>query len=440
MQNFAHFIATRYPRAVDCIEVRGGKALNGVLHVSGAKNAALPMLCATLLASGEHRLGRVPALRDVHSTLRLLRHLGCEASLSEDGQATLKVSDNLEREAPYALVRQMRASVLVLGPLVARLGTARVSLPGGCAIGSRPIDQHLKGLEAMGAQVALHKGYVECEVPGGRLRGADIHFDMVTVTGTENLLCAAALADGTTRLHNAAREPEVIALAEMLNSMGARIRGAGSSTLEIEGVEALQPAKSTVPYDRIEAGTYMAAAALTRGDVCIHGVVSAHLATVIQLMREAGVEIDELGEDTVRVRRSGPLKPVAVETAPFPGFPTDMQAQWLVMMSQAEGQTMVRERIFENRFMHVPELARMGAQLRVSGDTVHVTAPAQLEGAPVMATDLRASASLVLAGLVAEGLTTVRRTYHLDRGYEDLVGKLSALGANIKRRRDSQAP
>ena len=439
LETLCHDAHRASSRGVECIEVEGGASLRGTVHLSGSKNASLPMLCAALLAEGTHVFQRVPRLRDIASTLKLLRHLGCRSEVNAGAQGdviNLTVGDTLGDEAPYELVCEMRASVLVLGPLLTRLGRAKVSLPGGCAIGTRPIDQHLKGLEALGARVELHHGYVECVAPGGRLRGGDVHFDMVTVTGTENLLAAAALAQGRTRLFNAAREPEVVALATMLKAMGARITGEGTSEITIEGVDTLKPAVYEVPPDRIEAGTYMVAAALTGGDLTLENVPLAQLEALTTVLREAGAEVEALGDTRCRVSRSGPLRPVSLTTAPYPAFATDMQAQWMVLMTQAEGESTISERIFENRFMHVPELARLGAQLSVEGDTATVSGPTPLEGAVVTATDLRASACLVLAGLVAGGVTRIRRVYHLDRGYDDLVGKLNGVGARLKRVRE----
>ncbi len=439
LETLYHDVHRATSSCVECIEVEGGASLRGTVQLSGSKNASLPMLCAALLAQGDHVFRSVPRLRDIASTLKLLRHLGCRSEVVQSTQSdviNLSVGDVLGAEAPYELVCEMRASVLVLGPLLARLGRAKVSLPGGCAIGTRPIDQHLKGLEALGARVQLHHGYVDCEAPGGRLRGGDVCFDMVTVTGTENLLAAATLAEGRTRLLNAAREPEVVALATMLKAMGARISGEGTSEIVIEGVEALQAASYEVPPDRIEAGTYMVAAALTGGDLTLEDAPLAQLEALTSALRKAGAAVEALGPSRCRVTRSGPLRPVSLTTAPYPEFATDMQAQWMVLMTQARGESTISERIFENRFMHVPELGRLGAQLSVDGDTATVTGPTPLEGAVVTATDLRASACLVLAGLVAHGVTRIRRVYHLDRGYDDLVGKLNGVGARLRRVRE----
>jgi UDP-N-acetylglucosamine 1-carboxyvinyltransferase len=347
-------------------------------------------------------------------------------------RVTVRGRPAITTDAPYELVRQMRASVLVLGPLVARYGKARVSLPGGCAIGDRPIDQHLKGLEAMGARIELDHGYVDVNVPAGRLRGADIELAFATVTGTENLMCAAALARGRTRLGNAAREPEVEELARVLNKMGARVEGAGTSTIVIEGQEALQPIDHAIIADRIEAGTLMVAAAATGGDVLVEGVALEHIEAVVRKLRQAGVVVEREGSG-VRVHGKPPFVPVDISTAGYPGFPTDMQAQLMVLMCLADGTSVIQETIFENRFMHVMELARMGASIEIDGRSATVHGPTKLQGASVMATDLRASASLVIAGLIAEGTTRVLRVYHLDRGYEHLERKLSMLGADVTR-------
>jgi UDP-N-acetylglucosamine 1-carboxyvinyltransferase len=432
---------------MDAIRIRGGKVLKGDVSVSGAKNAALPILCATLLADGPTLLKNVPALRDIDTTAALLRFLGCDVTVHSDEHEVRVAGTKLTRvEAPYELVKQMRASVLVLGPLVARHGRAKVSLPGGCAIGARPIDQHLKGLEAMGARIRLERGYVIAEGPssvggtgGGRLRGADFVFDMPTVTGTENLMMAAALAQGRTTFWNCAREPEVEELGRILNKMGARIDGAGTDVIHIDGVEQLSPFEHTIIPDRIEAGTYLIAAAAVEGsDVKVHGAVLEDLEALILKMRQAGVSVDREGE-ALRVRRDGPIRPVNVTTAPHPGFPTDMQAQFLVLMTRARGEAVMTETIFENRFMHVPELLRMGARIEIRGRSAIVQGAEMLEGASVMATDLRASASLVIAGLFAEGETEVRRVYHLDRGYEHMENKLAALGADCERVKNAES-
>jgi UDP-N-acetylglucosamine 1-carboxyvinyltransferase len=416
---------------VDNIRVQGGAPLRGRVRISGAKNAALPILCAALLTDGEHVFRNVPELRDIETTAALLRHLGQDVAL-EPGLVRVSAHPAPEPDAPYELVKQMRASVLVLGPLVARYGRARVSLPGGCAIGARPIDQHLKGLGAMGARVTLEHGYVQVDVPGGRLRGAEVVFDMPTVTGTENLMCAAVLARGRTTLVNAAREPEVEELARVLNKMGAAVDGAGTDVIVIEGKEALHPVDHAIIPDRIEAGTYMVAAAITGGNVLLEGVELEHLGAVTSKLRSAGVQVEREGS-AVRVSGKPPFKPTDLTTAPHPGFPTDMQAQLMVLLCLASGRSVITETIFENRFMHVGELNRMGADIRINGRSATVTGVPALQGAQVMATDLRASASLVLAGLIAQGTTDILRVYHIDRGYEHIEQKLAGLGAAIHR-------
>jgi UDP-N-acetylglucosamine 1-carboxyvinyltransferase len=414
---------------MDKIIISGGRRLRGEVAISGAKNAALPMLAAALLSDGWNTFSNVPALRDIASILELLAHLG--ALVERDGDVVRIEASGLNNvEAPYDLVRKMRASVLVLGPMLARLKRARVSLPGGCAIGARPIDLHLRGLERLGADVHVTHGYVEALAE--RLKGAHIAFDTVTVTGTENLMMAAVLAQGVTVLRNAAREPEIVALAEMLNRMGARIEGAGTAVVTIEGVDQLQPTQVRVIPDRIETGTYMAAAALTAGDVHLSGTCSEHLGAVIDKMRQCGVDV-ETDNGTIRVQGPEKMRSVNVKTMPHPGFPTDMQAQFMVMMSVAEGTSVISETIFENRFLHAVELQRMGADITIDGNVALVKGVPYLSGAPVMASDLRASASLVLAGLVADGETVVNRVYHLDRGYAHLVEKMNHLGAEIRR-------
>ena len=416
---------------MDTIEIVGGNRLTGSVRISGAKNAALPIMTAALLADGEHVFRNVPNLRDVHTMTRLLGRLGVDASY-QDGRVHVSASGSIEPTAPYDLVKEMRASVLVLGPLVARCGHAIVSMPGGCAIGARPIDQHLKGLEAMGADVELHHGYVEVKVPGGRLKGSDVALDFPTHTGTENLMCAAVLAKGRTTLTNCAREPEVEELARVLNKMGARIEGAGTSVISIEGVDSLNPVDHAIIPDRIEAGTFMVASAATAGDLLLEGIGFEPLEAVISKLRETGSVVEREG-DGIRVVGSEVIRPTDIITQPHPGFPTDMQAQLMMLMCLANGTSRITETVFENRFMHVSELNRMGAEIHVNGRTATVHGVRKLEGAEVMATDLRASASLVLAGLVAEGTTHVRRVYHLDRGYEHIEEKLAPLGANIKR-------
>ncbi|HET9595621.1 MAG TPA: UDP-N-acetylglucosamine 1-carboxyvinyltransferase [Anaeromyxobacteraceae bacterium] len=420
---------------MDKIILEGGAPLRGEVRVSGAKNAALPALAATLLAEGDHVVRNVPDLADVRTMARLLGHMGCSVERGAGGDrhaVGLRVPRAVEPEAPYDLVRTMRASVVVLGPLVARWGRARVSLPGGCAIGARPIDQHLKALGAMGAEIAIEHGYVDAQVPAGRLRGTEFVFDLQTVTGTENAIMAAALAEGRTVLRNCAREPEVADLAAALNAMGARIEGAGRSEIVIEGVERLRPMDHTVIADRIEAGTLLVAAALTRGEVTVQGCEPAHLAALLEKLREAGARVDPV-PGGLRAAAHGPARPVQIRTAPHPGFPTDMQAQMMVLLAVGEGSSLVTETIFENRFMHVLELRRLGADITVDGKAAVVKGVTELSGAPVMASDLRASAALILAGLVARGSTEVQRVYHLDRGYERLEEKLAPLGARVRR-------
>jgi UDP-N-acetylglucosamine 1-carboxyvinyltransferase len=415
---------------VDAIRVRGGKPLQGRIKVGGAKNAALPILCATLLSDGASRLRNVPGLRDIDTTAALLRFLGRDVQVDIPEVRLSEASGPVRPEAPYELVRQMRASVLVLGPLVARYGRAKVSLPGGCAIGARPVDQHLKGLEALGARIHVEHGYVVAEA--SRLRGAEVVFDLQTVTGTENLMMAAALAKGRTTLVNAAREPEVEELGRVLNKMGARVEGAGTSTVRIEGRDTLDPFDHAIIADRIEAGTFLAAVGATGGTVTLEDVPTEDLEPVIVKLRSAGVEIEREGAATV-VSRHGPLRAVDATTAPHPGFPTDMQAQLMALTTIAGGTSVLTETIFENRFMHVPELIRMGADIEIRNHSAIVRGVPALEGASVMATDLRASASLVIAGLVADGETIVRRVYHLDRGYERIEKKLAGVGADIER-------
>lgn len=418
---------------MDKIVVEGGKRLTGTVAISGAKNAALPILVSALLTDGVCTFTNVPDLQDIRSILLLLESLG--ARVVADGH-TIKIdaATLAASEAPYDLVRKMRASILVLCPLVARLGHARVSLPGGCAIGARPINLHLKGLERLGAAIDIRHGYVEARAQ--RLKGADIYFDTVTVTGTENIMMAAALADGVTVLRNAAREPEVVALAEVLMGMGADIQGAGTSVVTINGVKELRPTTFEIIPDRIEAGTFMAAAALTGGDVTLTHCQPDHLSAVSDKLQQAGVVIRSQ-ERSLRVTADKAIASVDVRTQTYPGFPTDMQAQFMVLMSRAEGQSIIKETIFENRFIHVSELRRLGADITISGDTAVVRGVKALFGAPVMASDLRASASLVLAGLVAEGLTEINRVYHIDRGYEQIEEKMRQIGAAIWREKAS---
>ncbi len=420
---------------MDKIVVEGGVPLRGSVNVSGAKNAALPVIAAALLAEGDHVVRNVPDLADVRTLGRLLGHMGCVIDRSATARAmSIRVPAAVTPEATYELVKTMRASVLVLGPLVARWGKARVSLPGGCAIGARPIDQHLKGLAALGAEIRLEHGYVEAVAPRGHLHGAVFTFDGQTVTGTENVMMAAALAEGRTVLRNCAREPEVVDLAAALVRMGARIEGAGTDELRIEGVASLRPLDHTVIPDRIEAGTFLVAGALPGGDVTVAGCAAAHLEAVIEKLRIVGAEVVETGGG-VRVVGDGRPRPVDVRTAPHPGFPTDMQAQLMVLLCLAEGSSKITETVFENRFMHVQELQRLGADIAVDGKTAIVKGVPSLSGAPVMASDLRASAALVLAGLAAQGTTEIHRVYHLDRGYEHIEQKLAPLGARIRRER-----
>jgi UDP-N-acetylglucosamine 1-carboxyvinyltransferase len=413
---------------MDKIVIDGGQPLKGEVAISGAKNAALPILAATLLAPGVHRLGNVPHLADIRTMRRLLCIMGVKF---EDGDPLVVDSTKLTGwMAPYELVKTMRAAVLVLGPLVARARQASVSLPGGCAIGARPIDLHLKGLEALGVKITLNQGYVEAKAK--RLRGADIHLDIPTVTGTENLMMAATLAEGTTRLINAAQEPEVTDLARFLVAMGANIEGIGTDILTIHGVNGLSPASYPIMSDRIEAGTYLTAAAITRGRVTITNAPVEHLDAILEKFNDAGVRCTTEG-NLIRVGPGGGLQGVDVRTLPYPGFPTDMQAQFMALMSVAKGASVITETIFEDRFIHVGELKRLGADITISGNQAVVRGCKHLSGAPVMATDLRASASLVIAGLAARGTTEVHRVYHLDRGYAHLTEKLTALGARIKR-------
>ena len=415
---------------MDKLLIEGGTPLKGEVRVSGAKNAALPILCASLLTPEPLTLTNVPRLNDVRTMQTLLSQMGVRLDTSEAGAVSLDAAAIDWPLAPYELVKTMRASILALGPRVARAGEARVSLPGGCAIGLRPVDQHVKGLQAMGAEIDLTHGYINARAT--RLKGTRFTFDVVTVTGTENLMMAATLADGVTTLANAAREPEVVDLATCLTAMGARIQGAGSDCIVVEGVPRLHGAVHAVMPDRIETGTFVAAAAAPRGDVAITGAEPDSLAAVLDKLREAGAEITASGT-TLRVRGNGALHAANVRTAPFPAFPTDMQAQFMALATRADGASVITETIFENRMMHVQELLRLGADIEVEGSTAVVKGVARLTGANVMATDLRASACLVIAGLIADGETTIDRIYHLDRGYERIEDKLSALGARIRR-------
>ena len=423
---------------MDKLRIRGGRQLNGEVSIAGAKNAALPELCAALLSADTVTLSNVPQLQDVSTMLKLIRHMGVSSERNETGDMVLNAGGLHTPEAPYELVKTMRASVLALGPLLARFGHAKVSLPGGCAIGTRPVDQYIKGLQAMGAVIDVEHGYMVARLKPGltRLKGARIATDMVTVTGTENFLMAACLADGETVLENAAQEPEIPDLAELLISMGARISGHGSSRIHIQGVDALHGARHQVVADRIEAGTFLCAVAATGGDAVLRHARGDHLEAVIDKLRDAGVHIEAV-DGGLRVRASAPahqyLKAQSFRTTEYPGFPTDMQAQFMVLNTVAQGNSKVTETIFENRFMHVNELLRLGAHIHIDGKIAMVEGVPQLSGATVMATDLRASASLVIAGLVASGDTVVDRIYHLDRGYDRMEDKLRALGADIER-------
>jgi UDP-N-acetylglucosamine 1-carboxyvinyltransferase len=421
---------------MDKFLIRGGARLEGEIRISGAKNAALPAMAAALLTDEPVHLENIPRVRDIITMGKLLAHMAAQVEAPElpPDQVTIRTETVSHAEAPYELVKTMRASVLTLGPLVARFGYARVSLPGGCAIGARPIDLHLKALEKLGASIRTEHGYVEARAPNsGRLRGAHVLFDKITVTGTENVLMAATLAEGETRIENAAREPEVVDLATLLVKMGAQIEGAGTSEIRVRGVSALQGARHTIIPDRIEAGTYLVAGALTGGELRLTACEPAHLTAVVDKLRDTGVEIRCEGPHCLRVRGQPRLRACDLKTEEYPGFPTDMQAQYMVLATQAEGSTVITETIFENRFLHAPELVRMGANITLEGRQAVVRGPTALSGARVIASDLRASASLVLAGLVASGETIVDRVYHLDRGYERLAEKLSAVGARIQR-------
>ena len=423
---------------MDKLVIEGGARLAGEVEVSGAKNSALPVLCASILSAEPLTVTNVPRLQDVSTTAKLLATMGAAVERPAEHTMVLDCAKLDRLEAPYELVRTMRASILVLGPMVARFGRARVSLPGGCAIGQRPVDLHIKGLQALGAEISIEHGYLEARVarPGGgtRLRGAPIFMDLVSVTGTENLMMAAVLAEGTTVIQNAAREPEVVELARCLNAMGARVAGAGESEITIEGVDRLHRADWRIMPDRIEAGTFLAAAAATRGDVLLRGANPSHLTAVLDKLREAGARI-ETGGDTISLSMSDRARAVNVRTAPYPGFPTDMQAQLMALDCVADGTSTIVETIFENRFMHALEMKRMGAQIEIDGNTAIVQGVPRLDGAAVMATDLRASASLIIAALAASGETVIDRIYHLDRGYEAIERKLSGLGAKIRRAR-----
>lgn len=415
---------------MDKIKINGGQRLTGEVTISGAKNAALPLIASSILVNGRTRFSNVPELMDIKSIRLLLEDLGAKCDF---GDKWLEVDASLinKIEAEYDLVRKMRASILVLGPLIARFGHAKVSLPGGCAIGARPVNMHLSGLEALGADISIEHGYIEAKAD--RLIGNEIYFDMPTVTGTENLMMAAALAKGKSVLRNAAREPEIVALAEALNKMGAGIKGAGTAVIEIEGVKKLSPVSIDIIPDRIETGTFMVAAAATRGDVLIKGCNPDHIGGIISKLKAAGASIEK-DEDQIRIRGSEKIKSTDIKTLPYPGFPTDMQAQFMALMTIADGNSIIHESVFENRFIHANELLRMGAQITISGGNLaQVKGVPYLQAAPVMASDLRASASLVIAGLIARGTTVISRVYHMDRGYEAIEKKLSRLGADIER-------
>ncbi|MBW1649621.1 MAG: UDP-N-acetylglucosamine 1-carboxyvinyltransferase [Deltaproteobacteria bacterium] len=415
---------------MDKIIIKGGKSLKGEVKISGAKNAALPILISSLLTDGTCKYNNVPALNDIKSVNFLLENLGAKVVKTGAGSLSINSENFNNHKTSYELVRKMRASILVLGPLLARLKKAEVSFPGGCAIGARPVDLHLKGLAALGAKIEIKNGYIKAFC--SQLKGADIYFDFPTVTGAENLMMAASLAKGTTVLKNCAKEPEVIELADVLNKMGAKIKGAGTPTIEIIGVKELKPAEVAIMPDRIEVGTFIIAAALTNGDILIKGCAPKHLEAVINKLKEAGADII-VKNNNIRAIGNKEIKSADIKTLPYPGFPTDMQAQFMVLMCFGNGVSMIEESVFENRLIHVSELNRMGADIKVSGNKAMVKGVKFLSGAPVMASDLRASASLVLAGLAAKGVTEINRIYHLDRGYENIEAKFSALGADIKR-------
>ncbi len=424
---------------MESLVIRGGQPLNGDVRIGGAKNAALPVLISALLTDQDLLVSNVPHLRDITTVLELLGRLGARIEVDEKSVVRVNAGKLISRRAPYELVKTMRASILVLGPLLARFGQAEVSLPGGCAIGSRPVDLHIRALEQMGAAISVEEGYIKASTSENRLHGAKIVFDTVTVTGTENLMMAATLARGTTVLENAAREPEVVDLANCLSAMGTQIEGAGSDVIEIEGVANLSGAMHRVIPDRIEAGTFMVAGAVTQGKIRLGDVNPAHLDAVIARLREAGAQIS-IGEDELSLEMPERPRAVSVSTAPYPGFPTDMQAQFLLLNCVSEGTASITEHIFENRFMHIQELQRMGADINLHGNTALVRGVEQLGGAQVMATDLRASACLVLAGLVAGEQTVIDRIYHIDRGYDCIEEKLLQCGADIRRVSDSRSP
>ncbi len=413
---------------MDKIVIQGGKPLHGDVHISGAKNAALPVMTAALLTCGTNTFHNIPDLMDIKTIKKLLKSLGAEIEGNETVQ--ISVDKIIGHTAPYDLVKTMRASILVLGPLVARMGVARVSLPGGCAIGARPVNLHIKALQELGAHVELNDGYIEAKAK--KLKGADIYFDIPTVTGTENIMMAATLAEGTTSLNNAACEPEIVNLADVLKDMGAKISGAGTDVITIEGVSSLKPCEATIIPDRIEAGTFMIAAGMTRGELNIIGCNPHHLEALINKLRDTGMKISPI-ENGLKVSAGKKINSVDVKTLPHPGFPTDLQAQMMAYMSIGSGLSVISETVFENRFMHVSELTRMGADIVIQGGSAIVRGVPHLRGAQTMATDLRASASLILAALVAQGTTEISRVYHIDRGYQEIEKKFSALGANIKR-------
>ena len=410
--------------------IKGGRRLSGEINCSGAKNAALPMIAATILSDDDITLRNLPYLQDITTMFELMGSMGAKITLDESMNFILSSATIHDTEARYELVKTMRASILVLGPLVAKFGNARIALPGGCAIGSRPVNFHLEALKKLGASIELKNGYIEASAK--RLKGANINFEGITVTGTENIMMAASLAEGRTVLTNVAMEPEIEDLAELLNAMGAQIKGAGTKEIIIDGVESLKGTSFDIPADRIEAGTYLVAAAVTGGDVKINGITPSRLLSVIDSLKSAGALVNS-GDNFIKISMTGKPKPVNIETAPFPGFPTDMQAQFSVLNAISEGNSYINETVFENRFMHVQELNRMGCDISISGNHANIVGVSRLSGAPVMATDLRASASLILAGLCADGETIVDRIYHIDRGYERIEEKLNYLGANITR-------
>jgi UDP-N-acetylglucosamine 1-carboxyvinyltransferase len=410
--------------------IKGGRRLSGEINCSGAKNAALPMIAATILSDDDITLRNLPYLQDITTMFELMGSMGAKITLDESMNFILSSATIHDTEARYELVKTMRASILVLGPLVAKFGNARIALPGGCAIGSRPVNFHLEALKKLGASIELKNGYIEASAK--RLKGASINFEGITVTGTENIMMAASLAEGRTVLTNVAMEPEIEDLAELLNAMGAQIKGAGTKEIIIDGVESLKGTSFDIPADRIEAGTYLVAAAVTGGDVKINGITPSRLLSVIDSLKSAGALVNS-GDNFIKISMTGKPKPVNIETAPFPGFPTDMQAQFSVLNAISEGSSYINETVFENRFMHVQELNRMGCDISISGNHANIVGVSRLSGAPVMATDLRASASLILAGLCADGETIVDRIYHIDRGYERIEEKLNYLGANITR-------